>query len=261
MKNILLPLFLIQIMISTAFAASRITPQIKAQEWKACHQNRKLQTFSTGDGTTSIAGFLEQEKVLDTLDEMEKRKLLRAEVLVQPWSGDYWAYSSGLIAARYQNEQFNLNFDWLARYQFVKENPATKIIAAEGQDGVDFLSPAEKYDLLIGNSNSEFAMTMWKQGQSFYDAHGEVEDWMGICHGWAPASIAEQRPAKSIVLSSQDRKWKIHLLPSEIKGLVSYSWATNSYPMLALGSRCEQKDPKRDENLVPQFCSFKLSEI
>ncbi|MGE3756279.1 MAG: hypothetical protein AB7H97_00905, partial [Pseudobdellovibrionaceae bacterium] len=77
----------------------------------------------------------------------------------------------------------------------------------------------------------------------YYDEYGKVEIWMGICHGWAPAAIFENRPSKSVEIPSQNDMWKVHLNPSEIKGLVSYSWATNPYPTLTLGERCNQKNP------------------
>ena len=52
------------------------------------------------------------------------------------------------------------------------------------------LSPAEKYDLLVGDANYGLTKQMWNAGKGYHDRYGSVESWMGYCHGWAPAAYA-----------------------------------------------------------------------
>lgn len=109
-----------------------------------------------------------------------------------------------------------------------------------------FLSPSEKYDLIVGDLNFALTQSMWAQGKEYYDIDGKVEEWMGLCHGWAPASIVEPRPVRIVEVMSPDQKWKVVFNPSEIKGLVSYNWATNRYASTFL-EVVAMKNPKRDK--------------
>jgi hypothetical protein len=192
--------------------------------------------------------FLETPKVISHLASMEQMNLLEAEIDVQPWSGDYWAYAKGILGARYFDPQFMKLSDWLARLNFINANPASLILQQQGAKGLEILSASEKYDLLIGDSKSTFTGSMWAQGKLYYDQFGQVENWMGICHGWAPAAMMEARPQSSVSVKSMDGIWDILLKPAEIKGLISYNWATNTYKSAYLGSRCNKKSPQRDEN-------------
>ncbi|MGZ3771464.1 MAG: hypothetical protein ACXVCP_09155 [Bdellovibrio sp.] len=220
---------------------------IKNQEWSACHKSSNrfsAWALSRDPVSTFIEGPLHFKK----LQEIESLGLTSGKVEVQPWSGDYWAYAAGIIAARYRDPEFIYLWDWKKRFDLVTENPASKIISSQGQQGINTLSPAEKYDLLVGDQSGGLTSAMWNQGKKFFDEYGNVESWMGICHGWAPASIMEPRPAKTISVPSTDGKWQVSLNPSDIKGLVSYSWATNRVPTVTLGNRCNKKNPPHDEN-------------
>lgn len=221
--------------------------EIKGAEWKACRRSRvSVQPFSKANDPLEL--FLEAQVTLKSLEKIEERNLRKSELKNKPWSGDYWAIAGGILGARYMDRDFGLNFDWIDKYKFVQENPASRLIEEKGQEAINTLSAAEKYDLLTGDSDFSFTTSQWAEGKKYYERTGEVESWMGICHGWAPAAIAEPKPSQSVELQSLDQKWKIHLNPSEIKGLVSYSWATNPFPVVTLGNRCNEKDPHRDEN-------------
>lgn len=220
--------------------------EIKNNEWRACHQENKLSNFSLTRDPLNL--FIEGAVRFKTLDEIEAKGLTSGRVQVQPWSGDYWAYASGILGARFRDEQFVYFNDWLKRFEFVTANPAEKIISTQGQQGVNSLSPSEKYDLLVGDQSGGLTTSMWAQGKQFYDENGNVESWMGICHGWAAAAIVEPRPESTVEVLSLDGKWQVALNPTEIKGLVSYSWATNRFRNVSLGIRCNQKNPGRDEN-------------
>lgn len=234
---------------STRLIETRAFVHAKNSEWKACHQNQKnskMHLFAAGDGAKPIEDFIEEKLSIRSLSDFETRGLTEGAVAVAPWSGDYWPYAQGILAARYLDENFFELETWQERFEFINHQPVSAVIAERGQEGVSILSPAEKYDLIVGDSRQSLTKSMWDQGKKYFDETGHVEGWMGICHGWAPAAIVEPRPVRSIEVLSRDQKWKVSLNPSEIKGLVSYNWATNPYQSNFLGRRCNEKEPKRD---------------
>lgn len=229
--------------------------QVKQREWKACHQNQtadsmvsKLRPFAAGESYEPIEQFMESRLPSRDLRDFERQGLTEGLVSTRPWSGDYWPYSNGILGARFMSGEFSMFETWLERFQFVQSHPAKEILSLQGQDGIPSLSPAEKYDLIIGSKANSFTQSMWQQGKIIYDKVGKVEEWMGICHGWAAAAIMEPRPVKSIGVLSLDQKWVVPLNPSEIKGLVSYSWAMNPFPSAFLGERCDEKNPRQGPN-------------
>jgi len=222
--------------------------EIKSQEWSACHQKKTVSPFLEARTNETITDFLGGVKPIDRLDEMQVRSLQQGVAKQQPWSGDYWAIAKGVLGNRYLDSDFLANFDWHSKYQFVQAHSVLSILEKSGQDAVHKLSPSEKYDLIVGDTTSALTKLMWDEGKRYYDQSGNVEGWMGICHGWSPAAIIEPRPKRSLDVLSFDRKWQIHLVPSEIKGLASYSWANNNFQTESLGQRCDKKNPKRDSN-------------
>jgi len=232
--------------------------EVKAREWKACHQQSLVRPTRPDPEAASDAlqEFVEAKEVLSDLETMEKRGLQKARAKQQPWSGDYWAYSAGILGARTADESFTRLPDWLTRYEFVTQNPAKALLQSQGPEAIMRLSPSEKYDLLTGDERGSFTAAMWAQGKRYFDEYGQVEEWMGICHGWAAAAMMEPRPQKSAEVLAYDLDHSITLTPSEIKGLVSYSWATNPYRSTFVGQRCNKKDPERDQNgrLIDSEC-------
>jgi len=231
----------------------------KAAEWRACRRTRESTSFSPSYSNRGedLSTFLETREIILSAAEMENSKLLTGKARRQPWSGDYWAIAKGVLGARYLQSTFMELLGWFERFEFIQKNSAAELILNEGAMGVAQLSPSEKYDLMIGDSKAAMTKSMWEQGKQYHDRDGKVETWMGICHGWAPAAIEEPRPAKAISVKSFDEKWDISLTPGEIKGLVSYSWATNRFSAITLGSRCNKKDPERDETgrLIDPECN------
>lgn len=88
---------------------------------------------------------------------------------------------------------------------------------------------------------------MWNKSQYYVGENGDVEYWMGICHGWAAASMVTPRPKSTLVLTAADGKTKVPFFPSDIKGLVSYSWAYTVLQNHFIGGRCDIKNPERDK--------------
>lgn len=222
----------------------------KSQEWEACHQSSpSFSLFAEGaQNPAELQAFIELPNVIQKLETMESRRLMEGRVKKQPWSGDYWPYARGILGSRVLDDAFRNLGEWLVRFQFVTSHSASQLLRTQGAAAIDRFSPSEKYDLLIGDDRGALTSSMWSQGRVYYDQFGKVEEWMGICHGWAPAAMIEPRPSQAVNLAAKDSGWPVPLNPSEIKGLVSYSWATNPYATAFLGQRCNKKDPERDEH-------------
>lgn len=191
-----------------------------------------------------------------SLQEIEDEGLLAASLEQMPWSDTYWPIYKGILGQRYTSDSFNavgINFNTY-RSAVIGENSLTQVLARKDPFEIENLSPAEKYDLLIGipeahaeNVEGFLAPKMWEEGQYYADENGDVETWMGICHGWAAASFMAPAPLTSVEVPSSIPDLKVSFFPSDLKGLTSYIWAKGDYDSSFIGGRCNHKDAKVDE--------------
>ena len=148
---------------------------------------------------------------------------------VEPWSDTYWPENKGGIAHRWRTDE---SFDY---QMYTKEE-----LIEGGLSMIEYLSPAEKYDLLVGNYD-------WGLTYGAISAGSPTEaSWTGYCHGWSPASLAYDEP-HPVVLENPDGI-RIPFGSSDIKALLTYFRAEvvrSDYPehewradTLTLGSMC-----------------------
>jgi hypothetical protein len=232
----------------------------KLKQRRACHQSPSevanlsplaTEYLSAPDEHNQLRGFLKSGDHQRTLEEMERQQLQSALLEKIPWSGDYWPYSLGLLGNRFFDPSFTQNTTWKERYDFVQDNPAFELVETEKESLSTSLSVSEKYDYLSGDV--EFALTeqMWAKGKAIYDEHGEVEDWMGLCHGWAASAIVMNKPNYTVTMRSYDDQNAVVFFPDEIKALSSYSWAEARYPTVFTGRRCNEDSPE-DRDQFPE---------
>jgi hypothetical protein len=184
------------------------------------------------------------EDIVKTLTDMDSKKLQQAELSIRPWSDDYWAIYKGVLAFRYADPDKKDDSDWQVNTDYVRDNKSDVIIES---GFISLLSPAEKYDLLVGDKSESLTHSMLEEGRYYYENQGEVESWMGICHGWAPAAYMMDRPTTLVNVVAADGKTMIPFYPSDIKALGSLLWAeVRTYTNFS-GGRCNEKEPKRDE--------------
>jgi hypothetical protein len=190
------------------------------------------------------------DTMLTTLEEMEKKGVTEGEVKVQPWSSSYWPLYNGQIAFRYADPNFPADSkSW---------NVKNKYLTGEGATikNINQLSPAEKYDLLVGDADQSLTHSALATGEQYFNDTGKVETWMGICDGWSPASYKVSRPANAVEVNSADGRSTITFYPDDIKALASLLWAENSPSVNFIGGRCDSKKPETDENgrILDQDC-------
>ncbi len=207
-------------------------------------------------------------RLVKNLKEMEDQDLFKASLEQIPWSDDYWPIYKGVIAARYADNEFYYLEGWKGARSYVLENPAMGIVASGDAEKIALLSPAEKFDLLIGDSNFSLTKSMWKQGEYYYNnsEDGSIETWMGICHGWAPASYMVPRPRQAIEVMAADNRTKVKFFPSDLKALASLLWSSAKFNTHFIGGRCNQAGPSMDDRhlsdcLDNNAASFHLSLI
>lgn len=162
-------------------------------------------------------------------------------VLNQPWSSDYWATYRGGLSYRYT--KFGNLPDWLS-YKAI----FNRLIGVNFTDPVanDDRSPAEKYDMLMGDDNFNFTKYWVRKSISAENRNGEVETWQGICHGWAPASYMMPRPTKAISFHLSNGT-DLRFFPDDLKGLADALYANNKTSSAFVGTRCNVKNPATDD--------------
>lgn len=188
------------------------------------------------------------DKLVRSLKEMEKLRLRKAALGETPWSDHYWAIYSGQLAFRYADPKLEKSESWHKYHAYSEKNDFMTIFKSGDLEAIDLLSPAEKYDLLVGDAQGSLTQSNWEDGAGYYKTTGKVEDWMGICHGWAPASYMVARPKHTIELVAADGRTMLNFYPSDIKGLASLLWAKGQNESRFSGARCSDKNPERDSN-------------
>jgi hypothetical protein len=202
----------------------------------------------------------------DTLQTMEQAGLREATLPVQPWAGHYSTtlMAAGLLGCRYQDFSQAMQGLWEKQFEYIRSHPAEVIVGSGLAGWVSELSPAEKYDALIGDSHYTLTKFMWGEGKKAFDRFGEVPGWFGICHGWAPASFMLPRPQKPITLLSPDNL-PITFHPADIKALASMLWAKAAPQVRFIGGRCNLEPPYEydpdTQRLVELFNPFVAEDV
>lgn len=215
-------------------------------------RQRALATSSQGTARAAVAANDNAANLVDALrytklQDMETAKLKQAKLAESPWADDYWGLYKGELGARYGDPSFPNSDNWQQNWNYIAANPAAAIVNSRSASRINRLSPSEKYDAIIGDTNGTLTKRMWADGKSFYDATGSVESWMGICHGWAPAAYMLARPKKSITIVTPDNI-PIKFFPADIKALASLLWANMPARTRFIGGRCNDKNPAMDQS-------------
>jgi len=164
-----------------------------------------------------------------------------------PWSGYYWPTYEGGITNR-----------WNKDTDRPEEKYGYDLLTEETLSSVDskILSPAEKFDIFIGQTS--FPLTNYERnrtnimkivpGSSDFQEGFKIPTWEGLCHAWAPATLAYDNPAP-VTLKGENGK-EISFGSSDIKALLTYHLHNSQSPKTSfLGSRCNFDFKKLKEKL------------
>ncbi len=180
-----------------------------------------------------LKAFPEYTKTLDHIFEIETAMLQQSQSRTQAWSYHAFPLYRGGLAER---ESFtNLLDEWKIFFEEYRQNLPQSLIA---RNEIDSLSTLEKYEYLVGNNSFPMTKLQWMEGQKYHESYGEVPQWIGFCHGTAPATLVVARPEKAIRLKSYNQLHDITFYPSDIKKLASYAWAVTGGPTALMGNRC-----------------------
>jgi hypothetical protein len=152
------------------------------------------------------------------------------------WSGSYWPSEKGGIAHRWNHPTPN-NFKY-------KTN-SLETLKLMSQEQINQLSPAEKYDIYMGQYNYPTVSRVLRTTKK-----SAKRDWAGICHGWALASLFLIEP-EPVTMTNADGI-TIGFGSSDVKGLIShyYAYGFNGKGR-QIGKRCFGRwNPKGDCNGV-----------
>ncbi len=164
---------------------------------------------------------------------------LKAELKTVPWSDHYWPTAKGGLTYRWN--------DWSIKdeellYSYPLED-ADKIKTADTAK----LSPLEKFDLFLGKT--DFPYTVAERDRTrvlrtvasspSYDSSYTIPSWEGLCHAWAPATLAFEEPG-AVTLKSK-KGLEIEFGSSDVKALLVYFLHSVKSPKaVMLGQRCEE---------------------
>lgn len=169
------------------------------------------------------------QRFRSNLFEIANEDLTHGEVRVQPWSSDYWPIAIGITSKRYADPNFPVMSNGMAWHQLQPyiENWFARY-GADVDQFMNLLSPAEKYDILIGDRNFTLSKQQRGVGRRYaYGSDGQakpVETWMGICHGWAIAAYMDFRPRSTITAHTPGGR-PVEFRPDDLKALSVLKWA------------------------------------
>lgn len=139
------------------------------------------------------------------------------------WSGHSWPNNLGSINYRWATQN-PVGFFYLSpTYREVSNMPIEKL--AE-------LSPAEKFDLYLGNYDYPLKREIEKTIGPY------MENWEGLCHGWAVAAIHHSVPKAKMVKNPDGLS--IPFGAPDIKALLSFAYSKELIDEdESYGLRCE----------------------
>lgn len=182
--------------------------------------------------------WIADEDVVRSLDDVKPSGKSKIGI----WSDDYWRLRYGATSYRYATagdfnnykaaiESYSQPEEWAG----ILRLPAPKLTEA-----INLLSPSEKYDIAVGDERFTLTNQQKKEGWGVRGENGDVEDWMGICHGWAPAAFMVPKPVKAVAVVGA-RGAKMSMYPSDVRALASLAWANGSSDTNFVGGRCDIK--------------------
>lgn len=203
-----------------------------------CQNPEGKASAESNDSVTDLTrSWISDDQVIYNLDRVK----VAGRSKLKLWSDDYWRIRYGVTSYRYYDgkefssyhaavEDYSQPVDWNSL-----EGTATirsKVVAN--------WSPAEKYDISVGDAEFQLTNQQKSEGKNLLNEDNDVEEWMGICHGWAPAAFMVPRPDKTVKVRGADGI-TVTWYPHDIRSMASLAWANGHTNTNFVGGRCNAK--------------------
>lgn len=207
-------------------------------------RNREILTIDRYQNLTPEIPFV------DTLSELDRPELSKAIAPTAAWHNDgEWSMAEGLIANRYRDEGYTGRLSWRDRREYLMRTNVRRVYemkkGSDRNEAINRMSPAEKYDLLVGLLDDGLTTALIKEVSRFSDA-GRLYDWLGICEGIAAASVSVPKPTETVEMIAFDGVTKVRFSAVDIQGLAAFLWSEYTTRIGVVGARCEggnENDP------------------
>jgi hypothetical protein len=210
--------------------------------------NDKKAGKATSEGNDNVADLLHSYevdipggKVVRSISDIPAKGMTGLPL----WADDYWRMQWGLTSYRYSAKKEYTNYRTaIAAYT----QPNEWLAGQNLNEVIKAWSPAEKYDLTVGDTEFTLTNEQKEEGTDSTEANGNVPDWMGICHGWSASSIMTPNPKKTVNKIKGPDGIEVVWYPSDVRAMGSLSWANGSYANNFIGGRCDLKHPGTFKN-------------
>lgn len=254
-----------------AFAAEENLPKKLTPYYPGATELYPFSPYRTDHIKARMAEMTENQDYIGNIHDLEEKGLQRRNTDVQPWTGSFWPLNNGMIAVDYHDIMTPIETIWQWNEGDYQNRRVKKIqgrVMELSQREINFLSPAEKYDLLMGDMSFSLTNKIWwyakkwgEEKQWGFRESMELPDgyriakhtksmatWEGICHGWALAAGYSPRPEKTVEIPLPNGKI-LPFYPDDLKALASLMWAHSDVQghVKFEGKRCNEYTPKRDK--------------
>lgn len=158
-----------------------------------------------------------------------------------PWSDGYWPLYAGGISQRWLNQKVTSKhyLDYLYPLLSIEQIKNYVTTGKPLPVAVEFLSPAEKYDLYVGNYSFPNVVSERNWIKASIDPHfGNVPSWMGWCDGWSAAALSEPEPGPIALVTNKDGI-VIPFFTSDINALMTKIYSEISPEWTRTGAICK----------------------
>lgn len=199
--------------------------------WEVMGEKDRIETLTQG--------LEEPEKLVYSLSRIP----IRGQVKNPMWSDDYWRTMWGGVAYRYADAISYPTYEAaLAAYS----QPESWLALGE-YGAIDRWSPAEKYDITVGDDSFALTQQQRNEGKWFVEQGEPIPAWVGICDGWSAAALTLPAPQKSITVVGLNNT-PVTFYPADIRALASLSWARGNFKTNFIGGKCTAANPETHAN-------------
>lgn len=153
------------------------------------------------------------DKLESFLDPLKGNQQFRLNAERAPWAGNYFPMADGGIANRWRKPVD-------AKTQMAAPAELDHYLKMSKSD-LAKLSPAEKYDLLLGNY--DLPVTKFELQNRGPLRPMKVQDWEGFCNGVRCAGINLKEPKNDVIVTNRDGL-RLTFEPADLKALAGASY-------------------------------------